>query len=69
MHNRKSLAGLALGLGLSLGLLSTGASAAGFDGKSNLVCAGIHVVGCTDGQCSEGSPLTFDMPTFIYVDF
>ena len=69
MRYRKPLAGLALGLGLSLGLMTTGASAAGLDGKSNLVCAGIHVVACTDGLCTEGSPLTFDMPTFIYVDF
>jgi hypothetical protein len=69
MRNRKLLSGLALGLGMSLGLVSTGASAAGFDGKSNLVCAGIHVIGCTGGLCTEGSPLTFDMPTFMYMDF
>ena len=69
MHKRKPLAGLALGLGLSLGMITSSAFAGGLDGKSNLVCAGIHVVGCTNGLCTEGSPLTFDMPTFIYVDF
>jgi hypothetical protein len=69
MHNRKSLAGLALGLGLSLGLMATGASSADFDGKSNLVCASYHVAGCIDGACVEGHSQTFDLPTFMYMDF
>ena len=69
MHNRKPLSGLALGLGLSLGLMATGASAAGFDGKTNLICAAYHVVACTDGACVEGIPQSFDLPTFMYMDF
>jgi hypothetical protein len=69
MHNRNLLSGLALGLGMSLGLMTTGASAAGFDGKSNLVCAAYHVAGCADGACVEGIPQTFDLPIFMYMDF
>ena len=69
MSNRKFSIGLALGLGLSLNLMSTGTAAAGFDGKSNLVCAAIHVIGCTDGVCAEGNSQTFDLPTFVYIDF
>jgi len=46
------------------------AIAAGFDGKSNLVCAATEVVACTDSLgCMQGSARAFEMPDFMYVDF
>jgi len=47
-------------LGLAAMLLPAGASAAGLDGKSNLVCAAVDVIGCTNGPgCREGSANEF----------
>ena len=55
MRKRTRSSALALGLGLTATLLSGGASASGFDGTANLVCATIDVVGCTDGPaCLQG---------------
>ena len=57
-------------LGLAAVLLPAGASAAGLDGKSNLVCAAVDVVGCTNGPgCREGSANEFELPQFMFVDF
>jgi hypothetical protein len=51
-------------------LVSGGASAAGFDGTANLICAAIDVVGCVDGSsCVEGQARTFELPGFMFVDF
>ena len=67
MRNRILSSSLVLGLGL---LTSALASAAGFDGRSNLVCAVMDVVACTEGPaCLQGSSKTFDLPVFIFVDF
>jgi len=67
MRNRKLSSALVLGLGL---LTSALASAAGFDGRSNLTCAVMDVVACTEGPtCLQGSSSTFDLPVFIFVDF
>jgi hypothetical protein len=57
-------------LGLAAMLLPAGASAAGLDGKSNLVCAAVDVIGCTNGPgCREGSANEFGLPQFLFVDF
>jgi len=70
MRKRTRSSALALGLGLTATLLSGGASAAGFDGTSNLVCAAIDVVGCTDGPtCMQGQAHVFELPSFMFVDF
>ena len=67
MRNRILCSSLVLGLGL---LTSGLASAAGLDGKSNLTCAVMDVVACTEGPtCLQGSSKTFDLPVFIFVDF
>ena len=58
---------LLLGLGF---MSSTLVSAAGFDGRTNLVCATINVVACTEGPvCMQGTSQTFELPSFIFVDF
>jgi hypothetical protein len=57
-------------LGLTAMLLPVGASAAGLDGKSNLVCAAVDVIGCTNGPgCREGTANSFGLPQFMFVDF
>jgi len=59
-----------LTLGFAAMLLPAGASAAGLDGKTNLVCAAVHVIGCTNGPgCREGTAKSFDLPQFMFVDF
>jgi hypothetical protein len=70
MRERIRLSALALGLGMTTTLVSGGASAAGFDGTANLICAAIDVVGCVDGSsCVEGQARTFELPGFMFVDF
>ena len=67
MRNAVPLPALLLGLGLMLNPL---ASNAAFDGKTNLVCAVMDVVACTEGpSCMQGSAKTFDLPVFLFVDF
>jgi len=57
-------------LGLAAMLLPAGGSAAGLDGKANLVCAAVDVIACTNGPgCREGSAKSFDLPQFMFVDF
>jgi hypothetical protein len=57
-------------LGLTAVLLPVGGSAAGLDGKSNLVCAVIDVIACANEPgCSEGSASKFEFPQFMFVDF
>jgi hypothetical protein len=59
-----------LTLGFAAMLLPAGVSAAGLDGKTNLVCAAVHVIGCTNGPgCREGTAKSFDLPQFMFVDF
>ena len=59
-----------IAIGFAAMLLPVGASAAGLDGKSNLVCAAVDVVGCTNGPgCREGSANEFELPQFMFVDF
>ncbi len=49
---------------------ATGASAAGFDGSANLICAANNVVACTKASvCVQGEASAFDLPIFMYVDF
>ena len=56
--------------GLAAMLLPAGVSAAGLDGKTNLVCAAVDVIGCTNGPgCREGSANDFDLPQFMFIDF
>ena len=58
-----------LTLGFAAMLLPAGASAAGLDGKTNLVCAAVDVIGCTNGPgCREGSANDFGLPQFMFVD-
>ena len=62
MRKRIRLSALVLGLGMTTTLVSGGASAAGFDGTANLVCAAIDVVGCADGSgCVEGQARTLSL--------
>ena len=68
MRNRNILVKLALVLGLPITALATAATAADISGKSDLICAASHVVGCIDGECMQGTPKTFELMTFIYVD-
>ena len=59
-----------LTLGFAAMLLPAGVSAAGLDGKTNLVCAAVDVIGCTNGPgCREGSANDFGLPQFMFVDF
>jgi hypothetical protein len=68
MWNKTS--GLLTVLGLVAMLLPNAAFAAGIDGKTNLVCAAVHVIGCTNGPgCLEGSASDFELPQFMFVDF
>jgi len=70
MRNRMRSSALALGLGLTTTLLPGAASAAGFDGTTNLVCAAIDVIGCVNGPgCVEGQAGAFELPQFMFVDF
>ena len=70
MRKRIRSSALALGLGMTSTLMCSGASATGFDGTANLVCAAIDVVGCVDGSgCVEGQARTFELPGFMFVDF
>ena len=70
MRKRIRSVALALGLGVTTTLLSGGASASGFDGTANLVCAAVDVVACTDGPtCMQGQARVFDLPSFMFVDF
>jgi hypothetical protein len=70
MCNRVPLAALLLALGLPGAALSGAASAGGFDGTTNLICAAIDVVGCANGPgCLEGQARTFELPQFMFVDF
>ena len=51
-------------------ILPVGGSAAGLDGKANLVCAAVDVIACTNGPgCREGSANSFELPQFMFVDF
>jgi hypothetical protein len=68
MWNR--IRSILIALGLAAVLLPAGASAADLDGKLNLVCAAIDVIGCTNGPgCREGSANEFGLPQFMFVDF
>lgn len=51
-------------------LISPAVLAAGFDGKSNLVCAATDVVACAETSgCVEARAGVFELPDFMYVDF
>jgi hypothetical protein len=59
-----------LTFGFAAMLLPAGVSAADLDGSSNLVCAAVDVIGCTNGPgCREGSANEFGMPQFMFIDF
>lgn len=60
---------MTLGIGLFAALASTASVAAGVSGDKNLICDASHVVGCTDGMCMQGTPGTFDLVHFMFVDF
>lgn len=68
MRKSKLSTALALGLGLSAAAISAGVAANTIGGKKNLVCAGTHVVGCSGETCIQGSPNSFDLMNFIFVD-
>lgn len=55
---------------IAICMAPVGASAAGFDGSANLICAANNVVACTKASvCVQGEASTFDLPVFMYVDF
>ena len=54
---------------LTIGALPV-ASAAGFDGSANLVCATYDVVACSKAStCMRGQAGTFELVEFMFVDF
>lgn len=67
MSGSKFIAGMALGLWSAL--VSTASIAGPVSGNKNLICDVSHVVGCTGGNCSQGTPASFDLVHFIFVDF
>jgi len=69
MREKKYCRTLALGLALSTALITAETAANTVSGKQNLVCAANHVVGCTGGICMQGNASTFDIPTFMFIDF
>lgn len=70
MRNTATRSALVLGLGLTAAALTGVVSAGDVDGKRNLVCASIDVVGCrNEPGCLEGHARTFDLPQFMFVDF
>jgi hypothetical protein len=69
MREKKHCKALALGLALSTALITAETSADNVSGKQNLVCAANHIVGCTEGICMQGHASTFDIPTFMFIDF
>lgn len=51
-------------------LASSAALAAGYDGKSNLVCAATAAVVCSESVvCREGATRAFELPEFMHVNF
>ena len=67
---RFKISGILTVLGLSVMLMPTGSFAAGIDGKTNLVCAVVDVIACTNGPgCREGTARDFELPQFLFVDF
>ena len=55
---------------IAIGAVPVGASAAGYDGSANLICAASNVVACTKASiCVQGEASSFDLPVFMYVDF
>ena len=55
---------------IAIGMAPACASAAGFDGSANLICAANNVVACTKASiCVQGEASAFDLPIFMYVDF
>jgi len=70
MQRKKMFLAMAAGLSVMTIMSSTPVSAGGFDGSSNLVCAAIDVVACTEGTvCLHGQARTFDLPEFLAIDF
>lgn len=46
------------------------AAVTGITGEKPLVCASQDVVACTEGpSCMQGNAGTFDLPTFMFIDF
>ena len=51
-------------------VVSSSALAAGYDGKSNLVCAATEAVVCTENMvCRQGTTRAFELPEFMHVNF
>ncbi len=49
--------------------VSSGVSAAGLDGSSDIVCAATHIVACLeDGYCLQGQARDFDLPGLMVLD-
>ena len=61
---------LAITFGLGVGLAGAPALAESLSDKNRLVCAAVDVVACADGNaCLQGNAQTFDIPTFMFIDF
>ena len=67
MHFGAIARSLVIALGLST-LFSPAVSATVISGKTDLVCASVDVVACTQGNCLQGQAHTFDMPNFLFID-
>ena len=66
MSGNKFVARLALGVVASL--VSLASIAGPVSGKKNLICDSAHVVACADGACMQGTPVTFGLMNFFFVD-
>jgi len=72
MRTFKSIRGVLAGapLAILVGIAPLAAAAAGLDGSANLVCAAHNVVACTTSSvCVQGDAGTFEVPSFMFVDF
>ena len=69
MRTRKDAWVVAAAVMVATSFVSTAVSADGMDGSSNIVCAVVDVVGCTEtGTCMEGTAASFDLPEFLILD-
>ena len=48
--------------------MNVSAEEGSYEQLTNLVCASVDVVGCTNGNCLQGQAHTFDMPNFMFID-
>ncbi len=69
MRNRTGAWAIAAWVAAAAAFTSTSVAAEGIDGKKDVVCAVMDVVGCVEGgSCLQGRASSFDLPEFIILD-